>query len=53
VGDKLPSNDTDENIECNGFPALKSCGGFDLMKSQANSRLLILTDVELNGPLKF
>lgn len=34
---KISSDEKDENDECIGFPALKNCGGFELMRSQANN----------------
>ncbi|XP_061171814.1 uncharacterized protein LOC133181305 [Saccostrea echinata] len=43
---KLSSDETDENDECLGFPQLKTCGGFELMRSQSNSRILTLIDIE-------
>lgn len=46
VLNKISSNEKDENEECIGFPALKNCGGFELMRSQANNRSLSTIEVE-------
>lgn len=43
---KISSDEKDENDECIGFPALKNCGGFELMRSQANNRSLSTIEVE-------
>lgn len=43
---KIASDEKDENDECIGFPALKNCGGFELMRSQANKRSLSTIEVE-------
>ncbi|XP_061188056.1 uncharacterized protein LOC133196140 [Saccostrea echinata] len=46
VLEKISSNEKDNNNECVGFPALKNCGGFELMRSQSNNRSLSTIKVE-------
>lgn len=42
--EKICSNEKDENNEYIGFPQLKDCGGFELLRCQANSRSLTVID---------
>jgi len=44
--DTISGADRDENGEYVGFPQLKNCGGFELLRCQANKRVLALIDCE-------
>ena len=42
--EKICSNERDKNNDIIGFPQLKKCGGFELLRCEANSRKLRIID---------